>query len=87
MLGLLDARIRNPRLPEKRVQQIRKERNELELIYEATWLELENAIGSQAAEAIRKSVEETTEAGAVQLDLPLEKKGNFDLEGEARCNQ
>jgi len=71
----------------KRVQQIRKERDELERIYEATWLELENAIGSKAAEAIRKSVEETTEAGAVQLELPLEKKRNFDLEGEAKCNQ
>jgi hypothetical protein len=87
MLGLLDARILNPRLPEKRVQQIRKERDDLERIYGATWLELENAIGSKAAEAIRKSVEETTEAGAVQLELPLEKKRNFDLEGEARCNQ
>jgi len=87
MLGLLDARILNPRLPEKRVQQIRKERDELERIYEATWLELENAIGSKAAEAIRKSVEETREAGAVQLELPLGKKTTFDLEGEARCNQ
>jgi len=87
MLGLLDARILSPRLPEKRVQQIRKERDELDRIYEATWMELENALGSKAAEAIRKSVEETTEAGAVQLDLPLEKKRNFDLEGEARCNQ
>jgi hypothetical protein len=87
MLGVLSAHMSNPRLPEKRVQQIRKERNELERIYEATWLELENAIGSKAAEAIRKSVEETTEAGAVQLELPLEKKRNFDLEGEARCNQ
>ena len=56
-------------------------------IYEATRLEPENAIGSQAAHAIRKSVEETREAGVVQLDLPLEKKRNFDLEGEARCNQ
>ena len=74
MLGLLDARILNPRLPEKRVQQIRKERDELERIYEATWVELENAISSKAAEAIRKSVEETTEAGAVQLDLPLERR-------------
>jgi len=87
MVGLLSARISNPRLPEKRVQQIRKERDELERIYEATWLELENAIGSNAAEAIRKSVEETTEACAVQLELPLEKKRNFDLEGEAKCNQ
>jgi hypothetical protein len=87
MLGLLDARILNPRLPEKRVQQVRKERDELGQIYEATWLELENAIGSQSAEAIRKSVEETKKAGLVQLELPLERKSTFDLEGEARCNQ
>jgi hypothetical protein len=87
MLALLDARILNPGSREKRVQQIRKERDELERIYEATWLELENAIGSNAAVAIRNSVEEMTEAGAIQLELPLEKKRNFDLEGEARCNQ
>ena len=87
MLGLLDAHILNPRLPEKRVQQIRKERDELERIYEATWLELENAIGGKVAEAIRKSLESMREAGAVQLELPLGKKTTFDLEGEARCNQ
>ena len=87
MVGLLSARISNPLLPEKRVQQIRKERDELERIYEATWLELENAIGGKVAEAIRKSLESMREAGAVQLDLPLEKKRHFDLEGEARCNQ
>jgi hypothetical protein len=87
MLGLLDARILNPRLPEKRVQQVREERDELGQIYEATWLELENAIGSQSAEAIRKSVEETREVGVVQLELPLEQKRTFDLEGEAICNQ
>jgi hypothetical protein len=87
MLGLLDARILNSRSPEKLVQQVRKERNELELIYQSTWLELENAIGAQTAEAIRKSVEEMREAGAVQLELPLGKKTTFDLEGEARCNQ
>ena len=86
-LGLLNACILNRRLPEKRVQQIRKERDALERIYEATWLELENAIGTKAVEATRKSVEETTEAAAVQLDLPLEKARNFDREGEARCNQ
>src|ERR1700682_5032307 len=76
MLGLLDARVLNPRSPEKRVQQVRKERNELERIYEATWLELENAIGSKAAEAIRKSVEETPEGGGTQPDLHMEKKRN-----------
>jgi hypothetical protein len=87
VLGVLGARIDNLRLPEKRVQQIRKERDELERIYEATWLELENAIGSQSAEAIRRSVEETRKAGVVQLELPLEQKSTCDLEGEARCNQ
>jgi hypothetical protein len=87
MLGVLRARISDLRLSERRVQQIREQRGELERIYEATWLELENAIGSKAAEGIRKNVEETTEADAVQLELPLEKKRTFDLEGEARCNQ
>ena len=87
MLGVLSARISDLRLSERRVQQIREQRGELERIYEATWLELENAIGSKAAEGIRKNVEETTEADAVQLELPLEKKRTFDLEGEARCNQ
>src|SRR5258708_39699182 len=71
MVGLLSARISNPRLPEKRVQQIRKERDELERIYEATWLELENAIGSKADEAIRNSVEETTVAGGGRRREPL----------------
>jgi len=65
MVGLLSARISNPLLPEKRVQQIRKERDELERIYEATWLELENAIGGKVAEAIRKSLESKREAGTV----------------------
>jgi hypothetical protein len=87
MLGVLSARISDLRLSERRVQQTREQRGELERIYEATWLELENAIGSKAAEGIRKNVEETTEADAVQLELPLEKKRTFDLEGEARCNQ
>jgi len=87
MLGVLGARIDNLHLSERRVQQIRKERDDLEQIYEATWLELENAIGSQAAHAIRKSVEEARESGVVQLELPLEKKRTFDMEGEARCNQ
>ena len=87
MLGVLGARIDNLRLPERRVQQIRRERDDLEQIYEATWLELENAIGSQSAEAIRKSVEETREVGVVQLELPLEQKRTFDPEGETRCNQ
>ena len=86
-LRVLGANIDNLRLPQKRVQQFRKERDDLERIYEATWLELENAIGSDTAERIRKSVEETKEVIELQLDLPLDVKGNLDLEGEARCNQ
>ena len=87
MVGVLSARISDLRLSERRVRQIREQRDELQRIYEATWLELENAIGSKAADGIRKNVEETTEADAVQLELPLEKKRTFDMEGEARCNQ
>jgi hypothetical protein len=84
---VLSARIDSPRLCERRVQQIRKEREDLERIYEATWLEFENALGSNVAERIRKSVEEAKEAIALQLELQLDVNGNFDLEGEARCNQ
>jgi len=87
ILGVLSARIDNLRLSERRVQQIRKERDDLERIYEATWLELENAIGNDVAERIRKSVEQAKDVIALQLQLPLDMNGNFDLEGEARCNQ
>jgi hypothetical protein len=87
MLGVLSVRIDSPRLSERRVQQIRKEREDLERIYEATWLELENAIGSNMAERTRKSVEQAKEVIALQLELQLDVNGNFDLEGEARCNQ
>jgi hypothetical protein len=87
LLGLLRAHIDNARLPARRVEQIRKERDGLERVYEATWLELENAIGSNVAERIRKSVEETKEVIELQLDLPLDVNGNLDLEGKARCNQ
>ena len=87
MLGVLSARIDNLRLSQRRVQQIRKERDDLERIYGATWLQLENAIGSNAAERIRNSVEQAKEVIALQLKLQLDMDGNFDLEGEARCNQ
>jgi hypothetical protein len=87
MLGVLSARIDSSSLSERRVQQIRKEREDLERIYVATWLELENAIGSNMAERIRKSVEQAKEVIALQLELQLDVNGNFDLEGEARCNQ
>ena len=81
-LRVLGAHIDNLRVPQRRVQQIRRERDDLERIYGATWLELENAIGGDAAERIRKSVEETKEVIELQLELPLDVKGNL-----ARCNQ
>ena len=87
MLRMLCALIDNRRLSERRVQQIRRERDKLGRIYEVTWLELENAIGSNAAERIRKSVEETREVIALQLELPLDVRVDFNLEGEARCNR
>jgi hypothetical protein len=87
MLEVLRARIDSLRLSVRRVRQIRKERDDLERTYEATWLELDNAIGINAAERIRKSVEEMKEVVTLQLELPLDVTGNLDLEGEARCNQ
>ncbi len=56
MLGVLSARIDSPRLSARRVQQIRKERDDLERIYEATWLELENAIGSNVADRSERAL-------------------------------
>ena len=82
-LRVLGSYIDKVRLPQRRVQQVRKERDDLERIYEATWLELENAIGSNVAERIRKSVEETREVIELQLELPLDAKGNLNPQGEA----
>ena len=71
ILQSLTAAISNGHLPERRAQKVKKERDELARIYEATWLELEDAIGSRAAEAVRRGVERTCGAGAEQMELSL----------------
>jgi hypothetical protein len=87
ILQSLTAAIVNGRLPEKREQRVRRERDELEQIYEATWLELEDAIGRRSAMAIRRSVERACGPGTQQLELSLEENRGPGWESEETCNQ
>ncbi len=72
ILHSLTAAISNRHLPERRAQTVRKERDALAQIDEATWLELGDAIGSRAAEGVRRGVEHTCRAPAEQMELSLE---------------
>jgi hypothetical protein len=83
----LSAAIVNGRLPEKQERKVRKERDELEQIYESTWLELEDAIGRRSAAAVRHGVERTCGPGAQQLELSLGENRGPDWEREEACNQ
>ena len=75
------------RLPDNRAQRLRKERDELQRMYDGTWLELGNAIGGEAAKVIRQKIERHTKPAARQIELPLEEEKNFNLEGEESCNR
>ncbi len=79
--------LRRPALREERARAIRAEIARLHEIYEATWLELANAVGGHCAEAIRNSIEHSMEPVRQQLELPLGEQKNSDLEGEGRCNK
>jgi hypothetical protein len=59
-------------LPAKRRERMRKERDELRKIYDATWLELSDAIGAGACESIKNEIETGCAAGATQLHLCFE---------------
>ena len=77
ILQSLTAAISNVHLPDTRAQKVKKQKvkkqwDELSQIYEATWLELGDAIGSRAAEEVRRGVEYTCRAPAEQMELPLE---------------
>ena len=60
---------------------------QLEQIYEATWSELEDAIGRRAAMAVRHRVERTYGTGEQQLELSLEENRGPGWESEETCNQ
>jgi hypothetical protein len=72
ILQSLTAAISNVHLPDTRAQKVKKQWDELSQIYEATWLELGDAIGSRSAEGVRRGVEHTCRAPAEQMELPLE---------------
>ncbi len=83
----LDQRLKNQGLREKRVRATRAEIDRLRQIYESTWAELADAVGSKCAETIRSDIERSIESVTRQLDLPLSERRNSDLEGEDRCNK
>jgi hypothetical protein len=87
ILQSLTAAIVDGHLPEKRERKVRRERDELEQIYESTWLELEDAIGRRSAAAVRHGVERTCGRGAQQLELSLGENRGPDWEREKACNQ
>jgi hypothetical protein len=87
ILQSLTAAIVDGHLPAKREQKVRRERDELEQIYESTWLELEDAIGRRSAAAVRHGVERTCGRGAQQLELSLGENRGLDWEREKACNQ
>lgn len=72
LLEELRRRLESGCLSEKRAQQLRKQRDELQRIYEATWVELADAIGGGAAQKIRQMIEQQNEAAAQQLELSLD---------------
>ena len=72
ILQSLTAAISNVHLPDTRAQKVKKQWDELSQIYEATWLELGDAIGSRAADEVRRGVEHTCRAPAEQMELSLE---------------
>jgi hypothetical protein len=59
-------------LPAKRRERMRMERDELRKIYDATWLELSDAIGAGACESIQNEIETGSTTRATQLDLCFE---------------
>ena len=72
ILQSLTTAISNGHLPDTRAQKVKKHWDELSQIYEATWLELGDAIGSRAADEVRRGVEHTCRAPAEQMELSLE---------------
>lgn len=85
ILEELKGRLRGARSPEERELRLRKELSELQQLYESTWRELSDAIGSQACETIRKETEGAREPAAQQLDLSLDEDRRF--KGEAEYNR
>lgn len=87
ILGELGQVLSTRALSGKRQREIRTEIARVRDIYEATWLELANAIGGGRASAIRCRIERSVEPVIQQLELPLGNDRSSDRKGEERCNK
>ncbi len=65
----LERRFADPRCTRKHEDRLRKDLIDLREIYEAAWLELENAIGTERACECRRQIESQTFGGSEQLAL------------------
>ena len=65
----LERRLTDSRCTGKHEDRLRKDLNDLREIYEAAWLELENAIGTERACECRRQIESQTFGGSEQLAL------------------
>jgi hypothetical protein len=65
----LERRVADPRCTRKHEDRLRKDLNDLREIYQAAWIELENAIGAERACECRRQIEFQTSGGNEQLVL------------------
>jgi len=65
----LERRLTDSRCTGKHEDRLRTDLNDLQEIYEAAWLELENAIGTERSCECRREVESQTFGGSEQLVL------------------
>ena len=65
----LERHLADPACTRKHEDRLRKDLNELQEIYQAAWLELENAIRTERSCECRREVESQTFGGSEQLAL------------------
>jgi hypothetical protein len=65
----LERRVADPKYTRKREDQLRNELQDLREIYQAAWLELENAIGTEPTGECRRQIESLISGGSDQLVL------------------
>lgn len=65
----LERRVADPKYTRKREEQLRNELQDLREIYQAAWLELENAIGTERTGECRRRIESQISGGSEQLVL------------------
>ena len=81
VLKALESRLAAEGMSEKQLSKLEKERHGLQQLYRATWSQLSDAIGAEAADAIRKETEiDNPSKETPQFELPLEQERASDTE-------